>query len=546
MMKTLLLAGSLLAGFTHVAWADTCDDAMALAVEGVTLIDTSAQPAADGLPAHCILHGEMAARTGADSQPYALRFELRLPDDWDGRFLHQFNGGNDGEVQPATGMWSNLPDGTGALARGMAVVSSDAGHNGKARPETGLTAGNAFGFDFEARRMYGYGAVAMLNPAALALTEAYYGRAPDHVYGAGTSNGGRHAMVAAERMPDVFDGILAGYPGFNLPRAALQHAWDVQAFRSAGPSLAQSFSPTDMAIVADRINQACDALDGLEDGMVYDLAGCQDAFDPASMTCTPGQREGCLRPEQTQALIRIQQGPHLADGTPLYSDWAWDPGMASGGWRFWKLESPIPPWGRKPIIAVMGAGSLAQVFTTPPSTVEGTPEALEAFLMDFDIETRAQSIYATTEAFPESAMQIMTPPNVDNPTLDAFNAAGGKLLIFHGQADPVFSVHDTINWFDKLQTNTAAADDFTRLYTIPGMPHGAGGNAADEVDLLGALIDWVENDTAPIALVAHVRAANDEASMNIGATRLLCPYPSFAVYTGDNPALAESFSCTDD
>tara|TARA_R110000868_G_scaffold69764_5_gene205283 strand:- start:54613 stop:56223 length:1611 start_codon:yes stop_codon:yes gene_type:complete len=535
----------MLAGTTHAAWAVTCDEALTIAVEGVTLTDASAQAAGDGLPAHCILHGEMGARTGDDGQPYALRFELRLPDTWDGRFMHQFNGGNDGEVKPALGMWSNLPDGTGALARGMAVVSSDAGHDGAARPETGLVAGNAFGFDFEARRMYGYGAVAMLNPAALELTTAYYGHAPDYSYGAGTSNGGRHAMVAAERMPGAFDGILAGYPGFNLPRAALQHAWDVQSFRSAGPSLAKAFSPADMAVAADKITQACDALDGLEDGMVFDLKGCQAAFDPDSMTCTADMQENCLRPEQTAALVRIHKGPHLADGTALYSDWAWDPGLASGGWRFWKLESPIPPWGKKPIIAVMGAGSLAQVFTTPPSDVDGTPEALENYLMNFDFEASADAINATTAAFPESAMQVMTPPHSDNPTLAEFQAEGGKLLIFHGQADPVFSILDTIKWFDTLHSNTPEADEFTRLYTIPGMPHGAGGNAADEADLLGALIDWVEQDKAPGALTAHVRTANDEAASNMGASRPLCPYPSFAVYTGDNPAMADSFTCSD-
>ncbi len=540
---TLTAAGLALGLSAPLAQAMTCDEATGLSVDGVTITGAVAQAEGDGLPAHCIVTGEMGRRTGADGRDYALRFELRLPDDWSGRFLHQFNGGNDGAVRPALGMWDNLPAGAGALARGMAVVSSDAGHDGEANPDAGLAGSNVFGQDFEARRMYGYGAVAVLHPAALALTEAYYGRAPDYVYGAGVSNGGRHAMVAAERMPGAFDGLLAGFPGFNLPRAALQHALDVQSFRKVGPSLAESFSPDELAIVAARINATCDGLDGLEDGMVFDLNGCQAAFDPASMICAEGQNSDCLPADKVAALETIYAGPRDAGGRKLYADWAWDPGIASGNWRFWKLESPIPPWDHKPLIAVMGAGSLSQIFTTPPTPVEGSPDKLEDFLMGFDIAAEAGKIDAISEAFPESPMQVMTPPDADNPTLAGMQEAGGKLVVFHGQGDPVFSILDTTAWYDRLMANNPGAAEFVRFYAIPGMPHGTGGNAADQVDILGALTDWVEKGEAPGALTALVRADNEEAAANAGAERLLCPYPGFAKYTGSDPASADSFAC---
>src|SRR5690606_18116741 len=134
--------------------------------------------------------------------------------------------------------------------RNYAVVSSDAGHSGEAHPDAGLIGGSMFGLDPEARQDYGYGAVAKLNPAATAMVEAYYGDDIAYSYGVGGSNGGRHAMVQATRLPETFDGILAGYPGFNLPRAAVQHAWDIQAFHAVNGDVRTAFTPEDLGLVA--------------------------------------------------------------------------------------------------------------------------------------------------------------------------------------------------------------------------------------------------------------------------------------------------------
>ncbi len=512
-------------------------------LEGVTLTEATFEMQGETAPVNnCIIRGTMGERTGMDGQPYALRFELRLPDDWSGRFMHQFNGGNDGAVVPAfgTGVGTGL---TPALARGFAVISSDAGHDGKARPDRGLAGGNAFGFDFEARKDYGYAAVAKLQPVALSLIKSYYGEAPKYVYGYGVSNGGRHGMVAVERMADQFDGILAGYPGFNLPKTALQSALDIQTFRSVGASLAESFSTEELGIAAAAILASCDALDGLEDGVVNDTIACQSAFDPKTVACRDGQNSACLPAEKVNALIKIHAGPKSASGEQLYNSTYWDPGMASGNWRFWKLESPIPPWNFKPLIATMGAGSAAQIFITPPVEVGGSPAELEDFMLNFDIETEAPKIYATSAAFPESPMQVMTPPNSENPTLAEFEAAGGKLIVFHGAADPVFSLKDTIDWYERLSANNPNVGDFSRLYNVPGMPHGKGGNSTDSFDLLDALIAWVEEDKAPDAVEAKFRQDNAEAGANAGATRPLCPYPGVARFAGGDQALAASFTC---
>ncbi|MGP6087944.1 tannase/feruloyl esterase family alpha/beta hydrolase [Antarctobacter jejuensis] len=521
-------------------------DVQALSHDGVAITGAEALPAGDDSPLpHCRVTGTMNERTGIDGMPYALDFELRLPDDWNGRFVHQFNGGNDGVVKPAFGPLLSGDKSDTALSRGYAVVSSNAGHDSDKFKEFGLAGGARFGLDPAARAAYGYTAVRDLNPVAEALVEQFYGEDIAYTYGIGSSNGGRHAMVAAVRLPEVFDGLLVGYPGFNLPRAALQHALDVQAFRSVSDELKTAFSREDMTLVAEKVLAACDGLDGLEDGWIGDTDGCLATFDPASLTCTDGQNSACLSPEQTVALVTIHAGPKGADGQPLYSDWAWDSGIASGNWRFWKLESPIPPWGNKPIIAVMGASSLAQVFTTPPTPVDGSPEALEQFLMGFDIAAEADKIFATDATFTESAMTFMTPPGLDDPKLTEFRDAGGKMLILHGVSDPVFSVRDTAAWYDRLDANTGgAAGEFALFYRNPGMPHGAGGPSTDAYDLLTPLVNWVENGDRPGALIAGVTEGNAEGRAALGdVTRKLCPYPQVARYTGGDAASHESFAC---
>ncbi|KAA9005182.1 tannase/feruloyl esterase family alpha/beta hydrolase [Histidinibacterium aquaticum] len=545
-MHHIRLAAALPLALLAPGWAlAQCADLSEAAPEGVTLTETTEMPAGEEAPvAHCLVRGTMDERTGTDGKTYAIGFELRLPEDWSGRFMHQFNGGADGSVVPALGQMSQLGPDQGALARGFAVVSSNAGHDGSANPDAGLAGGTRFGQDFEARRDYGYDAVATLHPVALALTEAQYGRAPDYIYGMGGSNGGRHAMIAAERMPEAFDGLLAGYPGFNLPRAALQHPWDVQSFLSVADTLPEAFSRDELALVSAAVSQACDGLDGLEDGLVYATMQCQEAFDPQSLACTEGDGADCLPQEKVDALTRIHGGPRNSAGEQLYSDWPWDTGISSNDWRFWKLESGIPPWGGQPLIAVMGAGSLAEVFTTPPTSVEGTPEALQDFLTGFDFDEDAPKIDATTEAFPESPMEVMTPPDADDPTLAEFREADGKLIVFHGVSDPVFSFFDTLDWYEALQENTGGTEGTVRLYAVPGLPHGSGGAAPDRFDMLGALIDWVEEGEAPEEVTATVRSDNEEAPEALrGAERILCPWPQIAVYGEGDVSAAESFSC---
>ncbi len=265
-----------------------------LGVPGLTLLGSKLQEAAGGSPRHCILTGKVNERVGVDGHTYAIQFEIRLPETWNGRFLHQVNGGNDGVVVPALGDKADglVGDGVTPLARGFAVLSSNSGHSGAdpANKPLGLAAGAAFGLDPQARRDYGYAADMTLAPIAKAIIAAHYGRKPDYSYIAGCSNGGRHAMVAADRMPEAYDGFLVGNPGFNLPRAAVQHAWDIQALSKADPDTRKSITRDDAKLISSKIIEACDALDGVKDGLTSNLRACQKTLASTASLQRPAPR----------------------------------------------------------------------------------------------------------------------------------------------------------------------------------------------------------------------------------------------------------------
>lgn len=551
-MKTypigLLASLSLLAAGTAAANALPCSQASLanLTKPGFQLTEIESLSSTEDIPIdHCRIVGHTDEREGIDGNSYAIRFELRLPNEWSERFVHQFNGGNDGSVVPALGGVSSVSGGP-ALPRGFAVVSSDAGHQGDVHPEAGLAGSARFGLDPQARSDYGYNAVAVLNPIAETLVESYYGQPIQYRYGAGGSNGGRHALVAASRMPEAFDGLLVGYPGLSLPRAAVQHAWDVQAFKAINGDVRTAYSRDDLALVSEYLLQQCDALDGLTDGIIHNVLACQEVANLDDLICQSGAVDGCLSHSQVAALKAVHAGPVNSQGVPLYSDWPLDTGIAVNDWRFWKIESGIPPWDGLPLIAVMGSSSLAQIFTTPPTAVDGDPQSLENYLLNFDFDVDAPKIYATDGAFTESAMDFMTPTDLDQPRLDGFNDAGGKLIVFHGVSDPVFSVNDTSRWFERLNHyHGGQADQFVRYYTVPGMTHGPGTNpATDDFDFFEALIRWVEQGEQPASIVASTNTANELAMNQFGQIeRPLCPYPSFAYYVGGPTDSADSFKC---
>ncbi len=490
-------------------------------------------------PAHCRLVGEMFRRTSrVTGQPYAIGFELRLPTTWNGRFYYQANGGIDGNVPEAAGALGGGPV-TGALAQGFAVLSSNAGHDNAAN------GGAAFGLDPQARLDYGYQAVAKLTPMAKEAIRLAYGKGPDRSYFGGCSNGGRHALVAAARAADHYDGFLAGAPGYNLPKAAVANIFGGQQYLrlSADPTsmtprnLETAWTAEERTLVSTAVRVTCDALDGLADGIVHDVDTCQQRFDLgiAVPTCA-GARDGtCLTAAQKDVVASIFAGPKTASGAAVYASFPYDTGHGTRGTAMWEFSGPLQ----------LDAGAVGQIFKVPPMPATSTAAELTAWVMTTPIDTLVAQINATDATYAESAMSFMAPPYADG--LSGVKRRGAKILVYHGVSDPIFSVNDTTAWYASLRAaNGGDASGFARVFRVPGMGHCAGGPATDRFDLLSALVAWVERGTAPDAIVANARAGNSDLPTAWSPTRSrpLCAYPAVARYTGAGDIEhAASFTC---
>jgi len=462
------------------------------------------------LPEHCRVRGTLDPRTGVGGKSYGIGFELRLPTQWNGRFLFQGGGGLDGAVNPAVGGGGA---GEPALARGFAVVTTDAGHQGMDA---------SFADDQQARLDYAYQALGKVTVEAKAIIARFYGQGPKRSYFMGCSNGGRQGMMAAQRYPLEFDGIIAGDPGFRLSRAAVGELWDTAQFAKIAPRdaqgrpiVSQALSPDDLKLLAKATLDACDGLDGLKDGMINDVRACR--FSPRVLTCKSGKTTACLSPAKVGAIERIFSGAHDSKGHPLYANWPYDAGVGDMGWRIWKMGS-APTGAANGINQTMGQDALRRYFTTPADPAIG-PETF-----DFD---KAADLTAQTGA-------------INDPTstfLSSFVQHGGRLLIYQGVSDPVFSANDIVGWYDQLAKDAGPPQDWARLFLVPGMNHCQGGPATDRFDALSAIQAWVEGGPAPERLVAT-------GASFPGQSRPLCPYPKVARYKEGDKSSADSFSCS--
>jgi feruloyl esterase len=498
-----------------------CAELSAAAFTAVATLSAMYDAGSAGQPAHCIVRGSAAPRTGVDGKPYETRFELRLPTEWSGRFLYQGGGGNDGVVAPAAGRNTGSFPETG-LQRGFAVVTTDAGHQG-GTPE--------FGLDPIARVDHAYAAHGRVATIALAIVSRYFGRAPDRKYFVGCSGGGRQGMMFAQRYPSYFDGIAICAPAMSVSSGAtIAAAWDTQTYLSIAPVnehgqrvLSRAFSDADLALVARKITEACDAADGATDGMVLRPDACR--FDPKRLRCSGAKDPNCLTSEQVSALARTFGGPRNSSGRRLYVGQLWDPGIATPGWRQWKLGTSQTGTPNAANTTLM-AGALAHEFFTPPDP------AFAITRFDFDRDpTRMEAFSAVYDTYRDA-------------TLGEFRTRGGKLLIFHGTADPIFSALESIDYYQRLTRNNGGAEStarWARLFLVPGMNHCAGGPATDSFDGLGAIVNWVEKGDAPARIEASGRSGDSSLA---GRTRPLCPYPSYARYRG-NGSLDDSanFTC---
>ena len=487
------------------------------------------------LPEHCAIQGKLNPRKGIDGRDYAIGYEMRLPAGWNGKFLFQGGGGADGVLRPALGVHSGATPVFG-LTKGYAVTSTDAGH----QIGPGLIGPYLFGLDPQARFDKAQNSIPVVAHTGRAVIEKFYGRAPQRAYFTGCSNGGRQGMKAAQVYPDLFDGIIAGAPAYRVPLAAIDGIGHTKMLAAIAPKLdngqpdlGSSLTPDDLKFVADAILSQCDAADGAKDGMVSNPAACK--FDPAAIACKPGQNSACIAPAKAEAIGKMHQGTRNSKGEVLYSTWAYDPGIAVPSWGVWRIGTPraFPPNARN---VTLIPGSVAYYFSTPPNPVTD----LYDYVMKYDLDRDVAKIHATNATFTQTGWQLEGAPFTD---VDAFKARGGKLLFFHGIADPIFSALDTMKYVDDLKARYGGgADGFARLFLVPGMTHCSGGPSTDRFELLDALDAWVERNQAPETILATARQ-QPEAPFP-GRTRPLCPYPKYSHYKGAGSIEdAASFEC---
>jgi pimeloyl-ACP methyl ester carboxylesterase len=503
-------------------------------------------PSAGFLPAHCLVVGQINARTGKAfstnpatravsvvDAPYAIGFELRLPKDWNGRFFFQGGGGLDGVLNAAYGLFDpQQGPASNALSRGFTVVSTDGGHIGTS-PFDG-----SFGADQQARLDYAYNAVDQVTLTAKDVLRQYYGKGPDKSYFVGCSNGGRQAMMASQRFPSHFDGIVAGDPGFNYMKMVSNTLTDVLtlaaivpagAMTPLGPDIGKAYSAADRALIGTAILGKCDVKgrDTVRDGIVSDSQACD--FNPVAdiPTCSGANDGTCLSAGQQAALAAMAAGGRTSNGTPLYSDYPYDAGMGTPGWNIWKFDGiPVPlsptltlSLGLNQLAAPEGPG---KVFATPAET------AFNPFTFDPD-------------TYPARMAEFDKLASATSTDLSTFKARGGKLIIYNGNSDPLVSSKDLARYYQALAAaNAGDASGFARLFLVPGMTHCSGGPATDGFDPLAAVQAWVEQGQAPDAIVARAGPATPWP----GRQRPLCPHPKVAAYKGSGSLEdAASFTC---
>ncbi|MGB6452767.1 MAG: tannase/feruloyl esterase family alpha/beta hydrolase [Steroidobacteraceae bacterium] len=451
-----------------------------------SLAGPAQQPSYQGLPAFCRVAVQVSPVPGS-----LIRFELWLPDrGWNGKFLAVGNGGYSGEIF--------YPEMIEPLARGYATASTDTGHEGSVGDASFALRHPEKWIDFA------YRAVHQMTVQSKAIIESYYGDAAGHSYWSGCSTGGRQGLTEAQRFPADFDGIIAGAPANYMTHLSAAGTAEAQAMhRSAG-----SFLPPDkLLLLHAAVLKACDALDGVTDGVIEDPRRCH--FDPGALGCTAADNAACLTAAQVETARRIY-GPLRNPRTHAILF----PGLMPGSESAWSA-------GVGPGLSLV-TGIFRDVAFQDPNWDYRTLN----FDRDMVRADRSEAALAN---------------NID-PHLGAFFARGGKLIQYHGWADQGISPLNSIDYY--LSAARAAggvsglADEY-RLFMVPGMNHCSGGDGPDHFDTVTALEQWVEHGKAPNRIVASRTRGG-----RVDRTRPLCPYPEVAVYKGSGSTdEASSFAC---
>ncbi|HWX22186.1 MAG TPA: tannase/feruloyl esterase family alpha/beta hydrolase [Candidatus Binatia bacterium] len=423
-----------------------------------------------------------------------IHFELLLPEAWNERLVMGGGGGFVGTVQNVA---------RDSVNQGYATVGTDTGH----QSEPVYLAGWALD-DLEAKVNFGYLAVHRTAEVAKALARSYYGADARHSYFVGCSRGGGQAMMEAQRYPRDFDGIVAGAPAFNWTGLAATMVSIAKALYPDPAHLDRTVLTKEaLQKLQAGILEQCDAQDGLKDGVIQDPASVH--FDLSKVAGLTG--------EQRQAIEAIYRGARNGKGT-IYPGFAPPAECVPDQWVAW-LTGPVPAFAKD------HAADLTFAFGTQ--------------VFKYLVFNQPDWDYATYDFsnFDRDARLAASFLNATSPDLDAFKLRKGKLLLWHGWADPALPAQGTVDYYRQVQAHDGRAGDYCRLFMVPGCLHCGGGPGAAEVDWLSVIVDWVERDKAPDKLIASKRE-NGKVVM----TRPLYPYPEYAAFKGSGDTnSADSF-----
>ena len=464
------------------------------------------------LPAFCRVAIDL--RPSADSD---IKMEVWLPlGEWNGKFQGRGNGGFAGEIDyHAMAV---------AVHQGYATAGTDTGH-----AAAGTDARWALNHP-EKIVDFGYRAIHEMTQTAKTVIKEFYGNRLQHSYFASCSNGGRQALMEAQRFPADYDGIIAGAPANYWTHLVTSAVWNAQATTSDDASYIPA---SKLPAIAGAVNEACDAQDGVTDGILNDPRKCR--FDPATILCKAENSDKCLTAPQVTALKKLYEGAQDSHGNKIFPGLLPGAEDGPGGWAPW-ITGQAP--GKSLLFAFGGGFFTDMVYDNPDWSYKNAElgEAVNA------ADTKLAKTLNATDA-----------------NLGPFKTRGGKLIIYHGWDDPAISALNTVDYYNQVVSTMGKqnVDAFARLYMVPGMQHCDGGVGPDSFGQSGpspvendaqhslqlSVERWVEKGVAPSTIIA-TKYAGRGASGDVEMTRPLCPYPQIAKYKGSGDSNdAANFAC---
>lgn len=526
---------------------------------------TSAEITDVGEHRMCVIQGVISPQ---------IRFLVHLPvKGWTQRYLQTGCGGLCGRlaIQSPQRDCQFEQDGT------MAMASTDMGHTAGAG---GIWAAS----DMQLRVDFGYRGVHTTALIAKELIRVYYGQKPAYSYFSGCSDGGREALMSAQRYPEDFDGIAAGAPSLNfLAHNSMYHGWNAHIVQAASPN--PTIRESDLPILHRRAVAQCDTADGLKDGIVSDPS-C--TVDPMAWVCTPGQTGDCISLRTARAAAELYRGAHEGDtrlvigslvpgselswinvlvprelppgpvaadapasgpqtaprGTATASMAPSAPAPSASGDTTGTGATPRAGAAEPPGDSPAPAPAMDQLYFAQPVRTASPKSAQEilqslAFVDPYDPDWKLSDFRFEASVF-ERLKPMHALLDATNPDLGPFHAAGGKLLIWHGLADPNIAPANSMAYHQAVRDTIGqeATDEVMRLFLVPGLAHCGGGYGMRSLDAMTPLIDWVENGQAPKVLMAS--ASHTEAALGRGRNIHPFPYTS-ALKTGGDPIRPEDW-----